>query len=312
IAKIRRLSDVGTAFTIETIPRVGYRLNETPSTTSASNDNGELTSVPVHVRRRTHAIATSSIIFLCLCAGAYWIWQHHKSLSQNDTVQTVAVLPFVSRNTDPDSQNFADSISATVAATLNRAGLPVISTATTFKYRDDARSRIGKELKARYVIDGEVRRDNGLVHVVVRIDDGRNGNTLLANSFDADSATASKLSTRVADHIASYAWAFRSRQLANANTDVTAVFYHSMSRHLNGDNMAAYLEARTLAKKYPDDVVAQSLFAFVTSFAYWQIPQQDLEMALLEARRANQQTHVLDAGYGDAYVATGSLLPFHH
>lgn len=330
IARIRRLSVAGAAFSIDTIPRVGYRLNEiTPVTypiAPLSSDAAQLTdtlpTIPVDTTtqhptslfkwRKPAGIAFWAIIACCLVASAYWVWQQQSGASTGNEVQPIAVLPFVSRNTDADAQSFADSISASIAATLNRAGLPVISMATTFGYYGDARSRAAEELNARYLIDGEVRRDGEKTYVVVRIDDGRSGNTLLAESFETSLATESSLSVRVAAYVASYAWAFRMRQLLKANSEVTAVFFHSISRHLSGDNMAAYLDARALANKYPDDAVAQSLFAFVTPFAYWQIPLQDLATNILAARSANERARNLDPGYGDAYAAASLLLPFHH
>jgi len=320
IARIRRLSESGLGFTVDTIPRVGYRLSEIPSSIHSQPNPvvaepaaSQRDLSPGDIKPQRHVMMSALIICaLCIVAGAYWLLQHDFDNSTENVVQNVAVLSFVSLNSDPESQHFADSISSAIATALNRAGVPVVPTAASFSYRGDNRSHAGKELKARYVIDGEVRRDGDTVRVTVRVDDGRGDYTLLTNSFEATIANQSKLPIRSADYVASYAWTFRMRQLANASPEITTVYFHAISRHLNDENLAAFLEARTLANKYPNDALAQSLFAYVTSYTYWQIPQTDLEEALLAARHANKRAMELDPKFGDTRVASARLIPLHY
>lgn len=85
---------------------------------------------------------------------------------------SVAVLPFVSLNADPESQYFTDGLTEDVITALAKiTGLRVIGRSNTFCYEGKALDvrRVGRDLKVRHVVEGSVRRTGARVRVSARM-----------------------------------------------------------------------------------------------------------------------------------------------
>jgi adenylate cyclase len=84
---------------------------------------------------------------------------------------SVAVLPFVCLNADPESQYFSDGLTEEVITALTRiAGLRVTGRSTAFCYEGKAQDirRVGRELNVGMVVEGTVRRTGARVRVSAR------------------------------------------------------------------------------------------------------------------------------------------------
>src|SRR5215470_3962562 len=120
------------------------------------------------------AIGLAAIVALVIAAGAWWLWPATKSspspamaaatsIAQPLTAPrlSIVVLPFANLSSDPDQQYFADGITEDLTTDLSRiAGMFVISRNSAFTYRNkpaDTR-QIGRELGARYALEGSVQR----------------------------------------------------------------------------------------------------------------------------------------------------------
>src|SRR4030095_8806427 len=72
----------------------------------------------------------------------------------------VAVLPFQAFSSDPEMENFCDGLSEDIITGLSRIGaIRVVARSTMFTYKHravDIRS-VGRDLGARYVLEGSVR-----------------------------------------------------------------------------------------------------------------------------------------------------------
>lgn len=106
-----------------------------------------------------------------------------------DSAPWLAVLPFRSQGDDPDLQDFSSGLTADIRAELSRfAHLLVISQATTeaaLLKTSDSRD-LGRELGARYVIEGALRQAGNVLRINAQLVDTRDGTTVWSQSFDRD------------------------------------------------------------------------------------------------------------------------------
>ena len=90
---------------------------------------------------------------------------------------------------DPKQDFFADGITDQIITELARfRDLSIIARNSTFSYKGKAVDvrQVGKELGARYVIEGSVRRGDDMVRVTVQLLDARTGAHLWAESYERD------------------------------------------------------------------------------------------------------------------------------
>ena len=74
---------------------------------------------------------------------------------------SVAVLPFVNLNAEPDSEYFSDGLTEELIHALSRLpGLQVVSRTSAFEFKGKAQDvrRIGEQLKVSAVVEGSVRK----------------------------------------------------------------------------------------------------------------------------------------------------------
>jgi adenylate cyclase len=113
------------------------------------------------------------------------------------TGPAIAVLPFENISGDPSQDYFATGLTENLIINLSLFDMfLVIARNSTVKYAGlsmDVRE-IGRELGARYVIEGSVSRTDDTVRVSVKLLDALDGTNLWAETFDRD-ATASNLFT---------------------------------------------------------------------------------------------------------------------
>jgi TolB-like protein len=100
---------------------------------------------------------------------------------------SIAVLPFQSFCGDPEQEYFADGVVEEIITGLARIkGLLVIARNSSFTYKGrvvDVK-QIGRELGARYVLEGSVRKAGGRVRVSARLVEAETGAQLWAERYD--------------------------------------------------------------------------------------------------------------------------------
>jgi adenylate cyclase len=225
---------------------------------------------------------------------------------------TVAVLPFASLNTDPDGRFFAESISLSIANALSTTGIQVVSQSASASFRDADLASASRALNARYFVSGEVRREDELVRVTVRIEDARDQVTVLSEIFESPAATAADLPRRIATRIASIAWTLPVSVAGRANAEMTSRLIQVFEMQARGDYMAAYIGSRDLARTYPNEPMAHVLHAMDAGIAYWEIPEADFNDAIAAARASVRRARRLAPHFDAVYVADSNLQIRHH
>lgn len=102
---------------------------------------------------------------------------------------SIAVLPFLNMDSDPEQGAFADGLTEDLITDLSRnSGLFVIARNSAFAYKGKtlAVREIADDLGVRYLLQGSARRAAGRVRVNAQLVDATSGNHLWAERFDRD------------------------------------------------------------------------------------------------------------------------------
>ncbi len=126
-------------------------------------------------RYRALALASGLIaVLLAVGAGAWW---HRIDGEGSSPDRSIAVLPFENLSPDKNDAFFTAGVQDEITADLAKvAALKVISSDSTHPYPSENRdlARIGHDLGARYLLEGDVRRQAGQMHVDLRLVDRLN------------------------------------------------------------------------------------------------------------------------------------------
>src|SRR5262245_35972301 len=99
----------------------------------------------------------------------------------------IAVLPFVNLSGDPKQEYFSDGLTEDIMTELSRSrDLQLLARNTTFQYKGRAVdvAKLGRELGARYVLEGSVRRTDDRLRVTAQLSDTETGTHVWADRFD--------------------------------------------------------------------------------------------------------------------------------
>src|SRR5215470_3630971 len=138
---------------IATVTGRGYRLTLTP--TESNDGEPVVTSLP---------------------AGT-----HH--------LPSVAVLPFTNLSGDTQQDYLSDGVTEDIITELSRfSELLVIARNSAFQYKGKAIDirQVGRELGARYVLEGSVRRGDGRIRIAAQLIDAVTGANLWAERYDRE------------------------------------------------------------------------------------------------------------------------------
>lgn len=150
IQAIRRLAEAHGGFTVITVTRVGYRLDEAVAPDVA------MTSV-----RESPAVRNP---FIC-------------------------VLPFANMSGDAEQEYFSDGISEDIITDLCKvSALKVVSRNSAFQFKGKHVDvpKVARELNASHILEGSVRKDGGRVRISAQLIDGETGSHLWAERWDRD------------------------------------------------------------------------------------------------------------------------------
>jgi TolB-like protein len=198
----------------------------------------------------------------------------------------VAVLPFKHGGANPDTAALAEGLSDAIVTGMSRFPyLRVIARSSTLKYSgeaDDVRS-IGKELGARYVIEGSVRQAGGAVRIAVQLIDAGSGAQLWAETFDRPFSPESVFELQ--DALA--------HRIVSTVADAHGVLLHTLSEALR---------SRNHEELSPYEAVLRS-------FGFWErLTADEFATTLASLERAVQQA----PGFSYAWAALSLILGTQH
>jgi adenylate cyclase len=116
----------------------------------------------------------------------------------------IAVLPFDNLSGDPDQEYFADGIAEDLITRLSAwRDFPVIARNSSFTYKGkpvDVK-QVSRELGARYVVEGSVRRSEDRVRIAAQLIDATTGAHVWAETYDRELREIFTLQDEITDAI---------------------------------------------------------------------------------------------------------------
>ena len=100
---------------------------------------------------------------------------------------SIAVLPFANLSNDPEQEYFSDGLTEDLIALLSAwRCFPVVARNSSFAFKNQARDirLIARELMARYVLEGSVRKSGESVRVTAQLSDAELGLQIWAGKLD--------------------------------------------------------------------------------------------------------------------------------
>jgi adenylate cyclase len=152
-------------------------------------------------------------LVLLVAAGAWYFLSANRAatIASNAppplaaTHLSIVVLPFANLSGDPSQDYLVDGITENLTTDLSRVHNSFViarNTAFTFRSKNVNAKEIGKELGARYVLEGSVQRDRDLVRVNAQLIDTESGAHLWADRFEEAVVDLFKLQDRVVARLA--------------------------------------------------------------------------------------------------------------
>lgn len=191
LAKVRRLAERMRDVTIETVPRVGYRLSETPAPIARP------AARPGWPGRRAIAVAAGIVLLILIGVVGYGIARQSEPARER-----FAVLPFNSLNSGEEMHLYGKGIGAATAAALSREGLILVSTAPFPAKAENNPADVGRALGADYVVTGSVRQEGTVIRAFARVERVEGATTIYTRVFELPASQKHLLPDLVAKGIA--------------------------------------------------------------------------------------------------------------
>ena len=133
-------------------------------------------------------------------------WKHRLlGHTEQDRIESLAVLPLANLSGDPEQEYFADGMTDAVIADLAKIkAMKVISRTSVMSYKNSKQSmrEIGSALQVDAVIEGSVMRSADRVRITVQLIDASSDRHLWAESYERDLKNVFALQSEVAQAIA--------------------------------------------------------------------------------------------------------------
>jgi TolB-like protein/DNA-binding winged helix-turn-helix (wHTH) protein/Flp pilus assembly protein TadD len=218
---LRRALGEDPAF-IETVPRRGYRFigavrqlpHAAPAHLEKPPDAGApgIVSLPVKARRpwrsRT-ALGIAAVALLASLASAGWFYS--RTGRGGETIDSLAVLPFVNANADPNTEYLSDGITESLINSLSQLpNLKVMSRDSVFRYKGketDAQT-VGRELGVRAIFKGRVTQRGDTLNISAELISAHDSSHIWGQRYDRKLADIVALREEIAREMAK---ALRSR-----------------------------------------------------------------------------------------------------
>jgi TolB-like protein/DNA-binding winged helix-turn-helix (wHTH) protein/Flp pilus assembly protein TadD len=181
---------------IETVPRRGYRfvgaVRQFPHAAPTHReeplevDAPSSASFPSRKRRRSRAgLGIAAVALLVSLAGAGWLYL--RAGRGGETIDSVAVLPFVNAIADPNTEYLSDGITESLINSLSQLPhLKVMSRDAAFRYKGketDAQT-VGRDLGVRAVIKGRVTQRGDSLTIATELIDARDNSHIWGQQYN--------------------------------------------------------------------------------------------------------------------------------
>ncbi len=284
---LRDFAERAGRFTIETIPRAGYRLVEDTTSTA-----------------RRHSWPQWAVPALVLAVAAAGLVVEQVRTPGQSEPPTVALRPFTA-GPEPETRELA-AASGDALSHMLLAG----SYAPKLDWPATPDAAASDDL----VLSGDVRKVNEGFAAVVQLRDRRTGTVVFSRHYQASADSASLLPERIGAEMSSNLTGALAMLILDrrhpVGPDLTADMLKQIGMIVQGDDpLAAYAVSRRLAKREPNSPLSQIALAFNTGFALGALPRDQRSEATRRGRVAADNALRLAGDFGDTYVPWCLLHP---
>jgi eukaryotic-like serine/threonine-protein kinase len=205
LKRLKRELDSGKSATFVASTAVSSEAAATPasrpgaaSVAAAQNPSAQLQSW----RRSRAGIGIAAIALIALLAGAGWLYRSR--VNGGETIDSVAVLPFVNASADPNTEYLSDGITESLINSLSQLPhLKVMSRDSAFMYKGkdtDART-VGQALGVRAVFKGRVMQRGDNLEISAELVDARDNSHIWGQQYSRKSSDIFALQGELAKEI---------------------------------------------------------------------------------------------------------------
>lgn len=287
ILVLRNLARRTGGYSIETVPKAGYRLVESADPPSRGTD------------KRLIAGLAFGLVGLILLL----VLMPRSDGQAEPPMPDVVVLPFTASG-DRQMQGLATAINDAVVHMLSDSSLPV----------QRARRSGERPTSADLMVTGNLRRADGAVTVTLQLQDVEQDEILFSKVFTAPIAQAGGLPEQVGAYAAAnLTWTGAMMILDRRHSPEPRVTVELLKQSMitieQGDLFRAYQISAHIAPRAPDSAIAQLSLALNTAFILDQLPRQERPAALAMARKAAKRARTLAPRFSDVYLPPCVLQP---
>jgi TolB-like protein/DNA-binding winged helix-turn-helix (wHTH) protein/Tfp pilus assembly protein PilF len=202
---------------IETVPRRGYRfigaVRQFPPAAPTDLEKPPevvgpgIVSLPAKAQQPWHsrtALGIAAVALIASLASAGWFYS--RTGRGGETIDSLAVLPFVNANADPNTEYLSDGLTESLINSLSQLpNLKVMSRDSAFRYKGketDAQT-IGHELGVRAIFKGRVTQRGDTLNISAELIDASNNSHLWGQHYDRKLAEMVALREDLAREMAS-------------------------------------------------------------------------------------------------------------
>jgi len=138
--------------------------------------------------RRKSVLAIAAVMVAVVLAGAGWFYEFR---GPGETIDSVAVLPFVNAGGDPNAEYLSDGITESLINSLSQLPhLQVKSRDSSFHYKgkDADAETVGRELGVRAVFKGRITQQGDNLAISAELIDARNDNHIWGQQYSRKAA----------------------------------------------------------------------------------------------------------------------------
>jgi DNA-binding winged helix-turn-helix (wHTH) protein/TolB-like protein len=310
IGALRRLAEALDGFSIETIPRVGYRLTAQPAPGRATQPRGH--GLHRLLRERQRLFAAALMVLLLIGGLATWFTLHRPERPRDVSDVRVAVLPFDALSPGSETAYFAASLRGEIVSALARNQVRVIPRQDSLALEGAGRGAAARRLGVGLLLAGTVERVGDTLRVRLHLEDPKDKTTLWSRSFDGPASdpllAQSRAAGRATDVIG---WLLSSSYGLGAPIDrATLAAYLEAGDEIQNQGGDRYLRIfRQVVARAPDFSYGHSGLSFALARAAMSGPPADRARLMAEAQAEGRVALRLDPHNGEGYAILAISTP---
>jgi serine/threonine-protein kinase len=223
---------------------------------------------------KNHKVAAlAALLVLTIGIAALYYFTRGNVLNKqtnNETINSIAVLPFANAAQDPNAEYLSDGITESLINRLSQlSGLKVMSSGSIFRYKgkEQDAQKVGNELNVRVVLTGSIKQIGDQLVINVRLDDVQDSHRIWGEQYVRKFADVLGVQSDIAQEVST-----------NLRVKLTGA------------------DERQLAKRYTDNVEAYQLY-LKGQYEWNKHTQEDLQKSIEYYNQALEK----DPNYALAY-----------